>query len=89
MIQCSIPASFGESQVLGTLHIVVNNIRLHGCGRSEVQCGAPRGNVKQFFSVNHTAGGYGIRFLKFEANQRLDMNAIIQKGCDCLAKSGC
>lgn len=50
---------------------------------------APHGNVKQFFSANHTAGGYGIRFLKFGANQRPDMNAIIQKGCDCLAKSGC
>lgn len=89
MIQCSSPASFGESQVLGTLHIVVNNIRLRGCGRSGVRRGTPHGNVKQFFSANHIAGGYGIRFLKFGANQRLNMNAIIQKGCNCLAKSGC
>lgn len=82
VIQCSSPASFGESQVLALCILLWTTsvcVDAGGAERRARRGGAPHGNVKQFFSANHTAGGYGIGFLKFGANQRPDMNAIIPK----------
>lgn len=38
--------------------------------------------------MNHIAGGYRFKFLKLEANQRPDVNVIIQKTVNYFVKVG-